>query len=67
MLRAEPTELQNITDFFGLRAQLSTLQPTEYNRFHPDRGWGVCLLETKFYYYVNLIAKLYFFDRFFFA
>lgn len=26
----------NITDFFGLRVQLSTLQPTEYNRFHPD-------------------------------
>lgn len=43
VLRAEPTELQNITDFFGLRVQLSTLQPTEYNRFHPDRGWGVCL------------------------
>ena len=38
---AEPTELQNITDFFGLRVQLSTLQPTDCDSVIPDCGRGI--------------------------
>lgn len=60
VLRAEPTELQNITDFFGLRVQLSTLQPTDCDSVIPDCGRGIFSIDNKIHKFSKFNCRIVF-------